>query len=153
MTPKLAETQNGQKHTRQYPLLMVSNHPRWGIHANHEDITWFREIETCKVRGADGYQYNPLWIHPTDAEKRGIKAGDVVNIFNERGGVLCGAYITERIMPGVVSTDHGAKHDPIIPKEIRDLGYGERFFDVNGALKWFSEYLLTPEKKYPIIDG
>jgi ATP-dependent Lhr-like helicase len=31
------------------------------------------------------------------------------------------------------------KHDPVLPKELRDLGYGARFFDVNGAWKWFSE--------------
>ena len=33
----------------------------------------------------------PCWIHPVDAEKRGIKDGDIVKVFNERGGVLCGA--------------------------------------------------------------
>jgi len=33
------------------------------------------------------------------------------------------------------------KHDPIIPKEIRDLGYGARFFDVDSALKWMSDLL------------
>ena len=103
---------------KKYPLLVVSNHPRWGIHANHQDVTWFREIKTCKIRGADGYQYHPVWINPADAAKRGIMDGDVVKIFNERGGVLCGAYVTERIMPGVISTDHGSKYDPIVPGEL-----------------------------------
>lgn len=28
------------------------------------------------------------------------------------------------------------KHDPFIPKELRDLAYGRRYFDVNGAAKW-----------------
>jgi len=32
--------------------------------------------------------------------------------------VLAGAYITERIMPGVVYIDHGAKWDPIAVGEI-----------------------------------
>jgi trimethylamine-N-oxide reductase (cytochrome c) len=32
--------------------------------------------------------------------------------------VLAGAYITERIMPGVVYIDHGAKWDPIVVGEI-----------------------------------
>jgi len=103
---------------KRYPLLIVSNHPKWSVHAQHEDITWLREIPTCKVRGPDGYQYHPVWIHPLDAAERGIKDGDVVKIFNERGGVLCGAYVTERIMPGVVSSDHGAKYDPIVPGEL-----------------------------------
>jgi trimethylamine-N-oxide reductase (cytochrome c) len=37
---------------------------------------------------------------------------------NERGEVLAGAYVTERIMPGVISIDHGAKYDPIVPGEL-----------------------------------
>jgi anaerobic selenocysteine-containing dehydrogenase len=104
--------------SRQYPFLMMSNHPRWGVHANHEDISWLREIPTCKVKGPDGYGYQPIWIHPKDAERKGIRSGDVVKVFNERGVVLAGAYVTERIMPGVLSIDHGAKYDPIVPGEI-----------------------------------
>ena len=103
---------------KKYPLLIVSNHPRWRVHSQHDDMTWLREIPTCKVKGPDGYYYEPLWIHPTDAEKRGISNGDVVTVFNERGAVLGGAYVTERIMPGAVYMDHGARYDPVVPGEI-----------------------------------
>jgi trimethylamine-N-oxide reductase (cytochrome c) len=99
---------------KKYPLLVVSNHGRWRVHANLDDVTWFHEIETCKVRGPDGYLYEPVWINPVDAVKRGIESGDVVKIHNERGGVLGGAYVTERIMPSVVYIDHGARYDPIV---------------------------------------
>ena len=99
-------------------MLIVSNHGRWRVHANLDDVTWFKEIETCKVRGADGYLYEPLWITPVDAAKRGIQNGDVVKAYNERGGVLGGAYVTERIMPGVVYMDHGARYDPVLPGEL-----------------------------------
>jgi anaerobic selenocysteine-containing dehydrogenase len=44
-----------------------------------------------KVTGPDGYKYEPLWIHTSEAEKRGIKHGDIVKVFNERGIVLCAA--------------------------------------------------------------
>jgi trimethylamine-N-oxide reductase (cytochrome c) len=108
----------GTERSKKYPLLVMSNHPRWGIHAQHEDVTWLREIGTCKVRASDGYQYQPLWMNPTDAAARGIEHGDVVSIFNERGIVLAGAYVTQRIMPGAVGIDHGAKYDPIVPGEI-----------------------------------
>lgn len=101
-----------------YPYLVVSNHPRWRVHSQHDDMQWLREMETCKIIGPDGYAYQTMWIHPEEAEKKGIKHGDVVNIFNERGGVLAGAYVTERIMPGVVYIDHGARYDPIIPGEL-----------------------------------
>jgi trimethylamine-N-oxide reductase (cytochrome c) len=103
---------------KKYPLLVMSNHGRWRTHANHDDIAWTREIQTCKVRGLDGYQYEPVWMNPKDAEARGIKNGDVVQIFNERGIVLCGAYVTQRLREGVVYVDHGARYDPIVPGEI-----------------------------------
>lgn len=101
-----------------YPYLVVSNHPRWGVHSQHEDISWLREIPTCKVRGPDGYQYQPVWLHPVDAEEKGVSDGEVVKIYNERGAVLAGARVTERIMPGVVYIEHGAKYDPIVPGEL-----------------------------------
>lgn len=107
---------------KKYPLLLVSNHPRWRTHANNDDLPWLREIPTCKVIGPDGYLYEPLWIHPIDAEKRGIKMGDVVKVYNERGMVLCGAYVTERIMPGVVYVDHGARVDFISLEDKIDRG-------------------------------
>lgn len=31
------------------------------------------------------------------------------------------------------------KHDPVLPKELRDLGYGARFFDVDGAWEWMDK--------------
>jgi trimethylamine-N-oxide reductase (cytochrome c) len=101
-----------------YPLLMVSNHGRWRVHAQCDDISWTREIRTCKVPGPDGYLYEPLWINPADAAARGIADGDVVKVYNERGVVLGGANVTERIMPGVVYMDHGARYDPIVPGEL-----------------------------------
>ena len=104
--------------SKKYPLLIMSNHGRWRVHANLDDVTWFKEIGTCKVRGPDGYLYEPLWINPKDAEERGIENGDVVTIYNERGGVLGGAYVTERIRSGVVYQDHGARYDPIVPGEL-----------------------------------
>jgi trimethylamine-N-oxide reductase (cytochrome c) len=58
--------------------------------------------------------YEPAWINPNDAAERGIKDGDIVKVFNERGVVLCGARVWERMSPSVVYVDHGARHDPII---------------------------------------
>ena len=101
--------------TKDYPLLCMSNHGHWRMHAQLDDVTWAREVETMKIRGEDGYQYEPCWLSPREAEKRGIKNGDIVKVFNERGIVLCGAYVSERIIDRAVSIDHGARLDPIIP--------------------------------------
>jgi trimethylamine-N-oxide reductase (cytochrome c) len=101
-----------------FPLLLMSNHGRWRVHAQADDISWTREAPTCKVTGPDGYKYEPVWINPQEADKRGIKSGDIVKVFNERGIVLCGAYVTERMMPAVAYVDHGARYDPIIPGKV-----------------------------------
>jgi trimethylamine-N-oxide reductase (cytochrome c) len=96
-----------------FPLLMMSNHGRWRVHAQCDDISWIREIPTCKVKGWDGYMYEPCWINTQEAEKRGIRTGDIVKVFNERGAVLCGAYVTERLRPNTAYIDHGARVDPV----------------------------------------
>jgi len=96
-----------------YPLLCMSNHGRWRFHANLDDVTWSREVETMKVRGKDGYQYEPAWLHPATAAKLGIEHGDIIKVYNERGTVLCGAYVTERLIPDAIYVDHGSRFDPI----------------------------------------
>jgi anaerobic selenocysteine-containing dehydrogenase len=103
----------GGERAKQYPLLLMSNHGRWRTHAQNDDISWQREIKTCKIKGWDGYLYEPVWINPMDAAARGIKDGDIVKLFNERGTVLGAAYVWERILPGALSMDHGARADLI----------------------------------------
>ena len=121
------------------------------MHAQHDDISWTREIPTCKVKGPDGYMYEPIWIHPSVADKRGIKSGDIVKICNERGTVLGGAYVTERIMPGVAYIDHGARCDPIIPGEL-DRGGAINLIAPDGITSRYSAgqatsgYLVEVEK-------
>ncbi len=106
------ESRDGER-AKKYPLLIVSNHPRWRHHAQNDDNPWVREIPTCKVKGPDGYMYECTWIHPVDAAARGINHGDIIKVYNERGIVLGGAYVTERIVPGAVLQDHGAHVDLI----------------------------------------
>jgi trimethylamine-N-oxide reductase (cytochrome c) len=121
---------------KKYPLLVVSNHGRWRVHAQCDDISWTREAPTCKVKGPDGYNYEPLWMNPIDAAARGIASGDVVKVYNERGAVLGGAYVTERLMPGVVYVDHGARYDPIVPGEL----------DRGGAINTITPHNTTSKK-------
>jgi trimethylamine-N-oxide reductase (cytochrome c) len=97
-----------------YPFLLVTNHPRFRHHANLDDVSWLREIDMCKVKGPDGYLYEPVWINPLDARPRGLKEGDIVKVYNERGATLGGIRITERIIPRAISQDHGARVDSII---------------------------------------
>ena len=47
-----------------------------------------------------------------DAKERGIKNGDLVRVFNDRGQMVIPAIVTEGIMPGVVDVPQGAWYDP-----------------------------------------
>jgi anaerobic dimethyl sulfoxide reductase subunit A len=64
-------------------------------------VAWLKEVEPHRV-----------WINPIDAEPRGIKDGDEVHVYNERGRVAIRAWLTERIIPGVVSIFEGAWYAP-----------------------------------------
>jgi len=100
---------------KKYPLLVTANPARFRVHVQGDDIKWFREIETCKVKGPDGSLYEPVWMNKVDAEARGIEAGDIVKLYNERGCVLTAARISERITPGSVVVNKGSRVDPIAP--------------------------------------
>ncbi|MCE5253049.1 MAG: molybdopterin-dependent oxidoreductase, partial [Actinomycetia bacterium] len=124
------------KRAKKYPLLCMSNHPRWRMHAQADDITWTREIGTMKVKGRDGYLYEPVWLNPAEAAARGIKHGDIVKVFNERGTVLGGAYVTERVRTRVAYMDHGSRWDPIIPGRL----------DRGGAINTITPHNLTSKR-------
>lgn len=83
-----------------YPLQLLTAHQKPAIHSTMEKIPWLDEVEPRR-----------LWISTADAEARGIFNGDEVLVFNDRGKVLIRAWVTERIMPGVVNIGQGGWFD------------------------------------------
>jgi anaerobic dimethyl sulfoxide reductase subunit A len=84
-----------------YPLQLISTHSKRRIHSNMHTVAWLRDLEPHTV-----------WINPVDAQARGIRDGDNVRVFNDRGTVQIAARVTGRIMPGVVSMGQGAWYAP-----------------------------------------
>jgi molybdopterin guanine dinucleotide-containing S/N-oxide reductase-like protein len=101
---------------KKYPIQMVSPHPRFSFHTHYDKHTsWLNEIPVHRIL-KDGYAWWPVRIHPSDAAPRGIRNGDIVKLFNDRGAVLCLAVLTERVRPGIVHTyASSAKYDPLEP--------------------------------------
>jgi molybdopterin guanine dinucleotide-containing S/N-oxide reductase-like protein len=101
---------------KKYPIQMVSPHPRFSFHTHYDKHTsWLNEIPTHRIL-KDGYAWWPVRIHPSDAAPRGIRNGDIVKLYNDRGEVLCLAVLTERVRPGIVHTyASSAKYDPLEP--------------------------------------
>ncbi|MDD5338673.1 MAG: molybdopterin dinucleotide binding domain-containing protein, partial [Dehalococcoidales bacterium] len=103
----------------------ISPHPRYTFHTHHDaNSSWLHEIPGHRVL-KDGYYWHPVRLHPDDAKARGIKEGDIVKIFNDRGAVLCIAQVTERIRPKVAHSYYGSgKYDPLEPGNPNSIDRG-----------------------------
>jgi molybdopterin guanine dinucleotide-containing S/N-oxide reductase-like protein len=101
---------------KKYPLQLLSPHPRFSFHCHYDKHTdWLNDIPGHRIK-KDGYAWWPARIHPEDADRRGIRHGDIVRLYNDRASVLCMAVVTERVRPGVIhSYASSAKYDPLIP--------------------------------------
>ncbi|PAF53986.1 trimethylamine N-oxide reductase I catalytic subunit [Helicobacter sp. 13S00482-2] len=92
---------------------MISPHPGDRLHSQLSN-TSLRKTYAIADR-------EPIWINTQDAKKKGIKTGDIVRVYNQRGQVLAGAYVTDDIAKGVVRLSEGAWYDPIDPSKIGSL--------------------------------
>jgi trimethylamine-N-oxide reductase (cytochrome c) len=73
----------------------------------------------------DGYPWQVIRIHPSDASARDIKDKDIVKMYNDRGAVLGIAQVTERMRPGVIhSYESSAKYDPLEPGKAGSVDRG-----------------------------
>ena len=93
------ESLNSPK-TARMPFHLISPHPRWRTHSIFNNIPWLRETFSQEVT-----------INASDAKRLGIKTGDTVEVWNDRGKCVVPAYVTERCMPGVLVLHEGAWMD------------------------------------------
>lgn len=89
---------------KRFPLQMVSGQPATRLHSQLDNGDYSKSF---KIQGRE-----PVLIHPEDAQQRGIRDGDVVELFNDKGVCLAGARVTDEIMAGVVFLWTGAWYDP-----------------------------------------
>jgi anaerobic dimethyl sulfoxide reductase subunit A len=84
-----------------YPLQLLSPHPKIRVHSEMYQVEWLREVEPHRA-----------WINPIDAQARGINDGDEIHVYNDRGKVAITAWVTQRIIPGVICIFEGAWYSP-----------------------------------------
>lgn len=101
---------------QRHPFQLLTPHPRFSIHTHHDShVRWLNEIPAQRLI-KDGYAWWRVRINPVDAAALGIAEGDIVELYNDRGSVLCAAFVTERIRQGVLhSYGSSAKYDPVEP--------------------------------------
>lgn len=103
----------GSEKARTYPLHLLSNQPTARLHSQ---LDCGAVSQAAKVADREG-----IWLNPEDAAARGIRDGDVVRVYNDRGACLAGAIVTDAIRPSVVSLSTGAWFDPVDPAMIGSL--------------------------------
>jgi anaerobic dimethyl sulfoxide reductase subunit A len=84
-----------------YPLQAIGHHTLHRVHSTHANNDWLEEAFPQRV-----------FLNPLDAASRGIKEGDEVKVFNQRGALILPCRLTPRIMPGVVDIPQGAWYEP-----------------------------------------
>ena len=101
--PKFLPTPEGRSDPliEKFPLQLLTPHPKNRVHSELYMVPWLREVEEHRA-----------WVNPVDADPRGIKDGDEICVFNDRGKVAIKAWVTERIIPGVICIFEGAWYDP-----------------------------------------
>lgn len=87
--------------TEKYPLQLLTTHFIRRSHSQFDNLPWLRELVPQEIL-----------ISTSDAKTRGIKNGDLVRVFNDRGQMIIPAKVSERIIPGVVDLPQGAWFSP-----------------------------------------
>lgn len=66
-----------------------------------------------------------MYINPLDAKAKGIKDGDLVRVFNDRGQLLAGAVLSDSYPRGVIRIEEGAWYGPLTEKVGAICTYGD----------------------------
>jgi anaerobic selenocysteine-containing dehydrogenase len=113
---------------RRYPLAMISPPARHFLNSTFVNVKSLRAIEGEPL----------VEIHPDDAAPRGIRSGQIVTLFNDRGRYRCKAEVSERARPGVViglgiwwrkmGLD-GTNVNELTHQRLTDIGRAPTFYD------------------------
>lgn len=112
--PKFVRTFDmpGDERDQKYPLQCFGYHGHARTHSTFHNLPWLREAHPDR-----------LLLNEIDAKARGLKEGDLVEVFNDRGIIEVPVHVTKRIIPGVCAVPQGAWYNPVMKNGRRvDVG-------------------------------
>jgi anaerobic dimethyl sulfoxide reductase subunit A len=87
---------------KRFPLFLLSAYSRYRNHTTFWNVPLLR---------GDCYRH-AVWMNPADAQARGVKDGELVRVFNNKGVAVVPTYVTSRAMPGMIVIHHGGQYTP-----------------------------------------
>lgn len=111
---------------KKYPFQLFGNHFKGRVHTSYGNLPNLKKVAP-----------QVIWMNPMDAENRGIRHGDLLEVFNDRGRLRVPVKVTPRIMPGVLGMPQGAWYKP----------------DANGVDNGACINVLTRTKPTPLAKG
>ena len=126
--PNYESARSSPELAARFPLAMVSPPARNFMNSTFVNIASLRAAEREPL----------LEMHPQDAAVRGITAGAVVRVFNDRGEYVCKAALNDRARPGVVNGLgvwwrkyglEGTNVNQLTHQRLTDLGRAPSFYD------------------------
>ena len=126
--PNYESARSSPELAARFPLAIVSPPARNFMNSTFVNIASLRAAEREPL----------LEMHPQDAAVRGITAGAVVRVFNDRGEYVCKAALNDRARPGVVNGLgvwwrkyglEGTNVNQLTHQRLTDLGRAPSFYD------------------------
>lgn len=123
-----------------YPLQFIQSRSRYHVHSQFTNVDWLTQLD-------DGPR---LDINPIDAKARGLKNGDTIEIFNDRGTFKGKCKFTEAMRPGMVRMREGWWTEHMIAGNLQNLT-NDTFIDrhyklTNGPVIPFNDTLVEVKK-------
>ena len=113
---------------KSYPLELLARKAQNFLNSTFSNLPTLQRMEE---RGL-------LEMHPVDAEARGIRSGDRVRVFNDRGEIQLEARVNGSVSPGVVAarlnwaklTPGGRNINVLTSEKLSDMGNSATFYSV-----------------------
>ncbi|MDE2082797.1 MAG: molybdopterin-dependent oxidoreductase, partial [Burkholderiales bacterium] len=126
--PNYESAQSAPELAARFPLAMISPPARHFLNSSFVNVASLRAAEREPL----------LELHALDAAARGIRGGEVVRVFNDRGEYRCKAVVSPRARPGVVNGLgiwwrklglNGTNVNELTHQRLTDLGRAPAFYD------------------------
>ncbi len=122
--PAYSEPEESAKSSR-FPFHFMTPNTKNRIHSQFNNLRLIRQFSAKPL----------LYLHPNDAERKGITEGDEVRIFNDRGALKIEVKFDFGLKPGCIAVTNGwwisegGTVNFLSPGKETDMGYGAAFHD------------------------